>query len=127
MANDSKKIFDEAAAKQHTFTIEGEGEFTLRRPNFADTMAIGKKYTMYCGGQTLVDYDAAGLARIRATLDVTAEGKPAGFDFDTVLDFSPLFAFYGEYIEWLNTFRRAGAGTADGATGTGTPVSSPVE
>jgi hypothetical protein len=101
-----------AAAQQHDFSIEGFGTFTLRRQNFNDFLAIGNAYTKLVDGKTPADPVVEGLARIRATIDVTALHKPDGFSWDDVYDAGPFFAFYSQYLEWLDSFRNQGTATA---------------
>jgi hypothetical protein len=100
------------AAQQRSFDIEGHGSFTVRRPNFNDFLSIGNTFTKLVGGTTPADPIVEGLARIRATLDVTALSVPDGFAWDDVYDAGPFFMFYQQYLEWLDSFRNQGAAAA---------------
>lgn len=97
------------AARSHTFTIEGIGDFTLHRPTNGDKIKIGQRVNVRSGGVTLADNEAAYLVKIGAILDVLADEKPKGFDFDKADDDVPFYNFFAEYNEWLSSFRRSEA------------------
>jgi hypothetical protein len=99
---DASPVLD---ARQKAFTIEGVGEFVLHRPNVGDTVAIGKRVTVLGGGQMIADVDAAVLIKAQAVLETVADEKPRGFKFAEVEDPTAIFTFWGEYSEWLESFR----------------------
>jgi len=108
---------------------EREGDFTFRRPTLADRARIGGTATRLSGGANEVAVSRAA-AQVMAELLVCVkrddDGKPMWpdwFDFDKMddEDTAALFAVYGEFAKWRDTFR-AGRPTGTLASGeTGKP------
>lgn len=96
------KELEEGLSK--SVSIDGLGQFTLKRPSIADLQRIHVRAARYREGMETSGAFSDTLAMMRATLDfVVVEGKEK-LDWEKLHDAEPAFRLFNAYLEWMAQF-----------------------